>query len=270
MNSRLLLLDFLLWSLTLIVCPRTWPFPILLRPSAPKREGCASTHGPGGARSNEGQVLSIHTSRSHWYVAPLENGSLHLAVQTARTTRRARIERKKECELFNYAEMVLLNRPYCKDLRRIHARAYDFDAYFRVVLDDLVLGGVGWRVRRRVKLEIRMEELLRNEAVQRANFCKNTHPGDVVNDSVDDLALEGFEHDSAIARDELGLTVAGEDHALADVRDGDDGDDEAELAGAGALDVGIELGLEVLLHPRPEVGRVEHDRVRELFDEEHR
>lgn len=86
-----------------------------------------------------------------------------------------------------------------------------------------------------------------------------------MDDSVDDLALEGLEHDSSIARDELGLAVAGDDHALADVRDGDDGDDEAELAGAGALDVGIELGLEVLLHARPEVGRVEHDRVRELF-----
>jgi hypothetical protein len=86
-----------------------------------------------------------------------------------------------------------------------------------------------------------------------------------VDDSVDDLALEGLEYDGAIARDELGLAVAGDDHALADVRDGDDGDDEAELAGAGALDVGIELGLEVLLHAWPEVGRVEHDRVRELF-----
>jgi hypothetical protein len=37
------------------------------------------------------------------------------------------------------------------------------------------------------------------------------------------------------------------------------------LAGAGPLDVGIELRLEVLLHARSEVGRVEHDRVRELF-----
>jgi hypothetical protein len=86
-----------------------------------------------------------------------------------------------------------------------------------------------------------------------------------VDDAVDDLALERFEDDGAIARDELGLAVAREDHALADVRDGHDGDDEAELAGAGPLDVGIELRLEVLLHARPEVGRVQHDRVRELF-----
>ena len=52
---------------------------------------------------------------------------------------------------------------------------------------------------------------------------------------------------------------------LTDVRDGDDGDDEAELARAGALDVRVELRLEVLLHARPEVGWVQHDRVRELF-----
>ena len=50
---------------------------------------------------------------------------------------------------FNYAEMVLLNRPYCElerhegrrgthDLRRVYACADDFDTYFGVVLDDLL------------------------------------------------------------------------------------------------------------------------------------
>ena len=86
-----------------------------------------------------------------------------------------------------------------------------------------------------------------------------------MDDPIDDLALERFEDNGAIARDKLGLTVARDDHALADVRDGHNGDDEAKLAGAGPLDVGIELRLEVLLHPWSEVGRVEHDRVRELF-----
>lgn len=57
-----------------------------------------------------------------------------------------------------------------------------------------------------------------------------TYPGDVVDDAVDDLALERLKYDRAIARDELGLAVARDDHALADVGDGDDGDDEAELA----------------------------------------
>ena len=92
-----------------------------------------------------------------------------------------------------------------------------------------------------------------------------TYSGDIVDDSIYDLALEGLEDNGAIARDELGLAVARDDHALADVRDGHDGDDEAKLAGAGPLDVGIELRLEVLLHARSKVGRVEHDRVRELF-----
>ena len=91
------------------------------------------------------------------------------------------------------------------------------------------------------------------------------YPGDVVDDAVDNLALERLEDDSAIARDELGLAVARDDHALADVGYGDDGDDEAELARAGALYVRVELRLEVLLHARPKVGRVQHDRVRELF-----
>jgi hypothetical protein len=92
-----------------------------------------------------------------------------------------------------------------------------------------------------------------------------TYSGHVVDDPIDDLALERLEDNGAIARDKLGLAVARDDHALANVRDGHDGDDEAKLAGAGPLDVGIELRLEVLLHARSEVGRVEHDRVRELF-----
>ena len=86
-----------------------------------------------------------------------------------------------------------------------------------------------------------------------------------MNDPIDDLTLERFEDDGAVARDELGLAVARDDHAFAYVGDRYDGDDEAELARAGALDVGIELRLEVLLHARSEVGRVQHDRVRELF-----
>jgi hypothetical protein len=92
-----------------------------------------------------------------------------------------------------------------------------------------------------------------------------TYSGDVVDDPIDDLALEGLEDYGTIARDKLGLAVARDYHALANVRDGHDSDDEAKLAGAGPLNVGIELRLKVLLHARPEVGRMEHDRVRELF-----
>ena len=88
------------------------------------------------------------------------------------------------------------------------------------------------------------------------------HACDVMYDAVDDLALERLEHYSAISRDKLCLAVPGHDHALAYVGYRDDGDDEAELAGAGAFDVRVELRLEVLLHARPEVGRVQHDRVR--------
>lgn len=86
-----------------------------------------------------------------------------------------------------------------------------------------------------------------------------------MHDPIDDFALKRLEDNGAIARDELGLAVARDDHALANVRDRHDGNDEAKLAGTGPLDVGIELRLEVLLHARSEVGRVEHDRVRELF-----
>lgn len=86
-----------------------------------------------------------------------------------------------------------------------------------------------------------------------------------MDDPIDDLTLERLEDDGAIARDELGLAVSRNDHALADVRDRYNGNDEAKLARAGALYVGIELRLEVLLHARSKVGRVQHDRVCEFF-----
>ena len=78
-----------------------------------------------------------------------------------------------------------------------------------------------------------------------------THPGDIAYDAVDDLTLEGLKHNSTIACDELGLAVTRDDHTLTDVRDGDDGDDEA---GVGVLNVRIELRLEVAC--MPEVGRM--------------
>jgi hypothetical protein len=60
--------------------------------------------------------------------------------------------------LFDHAKVVFLDRPYCEleegrrdltfgsnsgsithDLRGVYAGAYDFDAYFRIVLDDLLV-----------------------------------------------------------------------------------------------------------------------------------
>jgi hypothetical protein len=48
-------------------------------------------------------------------------------------------------------------------------------------------------------------------------------PGDVMDDPIDDLTLEWLD-----ANDELGLVIPRDDHALANVRDGYDSDDEAE------------------------------------------
>ena len=116
--------------------------------------------------------------------------------------------------------------------------------------------------------------LLRDEAVQRSNLCEDahlytresadgrmttemfTHPGDIVDDSVDDLSLEWFENDRAIPCHELSLSVARNDHARADVRDGDDGNDKAKLARACSLDIRVEFRFEVLLHAGAKVGRV--------------
>ena len=95
------------------------------------------------------------------------------------------------------------------DLRRVYARADDFDTDFGVVLDDLlgvvlhptqqkwvrgaylVLGSVRWWVRGRVEFEVRVEELqggqghglykrhvahlLRDKAIQRSYLRENAH-----------------------------------------------------------------------------------------------
>ena len=95
----------------------------------------------------------------------------------------------------------------------------------------------------------RVAHLLRDKTIQRSNLRENAHLADgtvnqygvrktgwdahacdVMYDAVDDLALERLKHNSAISRDELCLAVPGNDHALADVGYGDDGDYEAELA----------------------------------------
>jgi hypothetical protein len=80
------------------------------------------------------------------------------------------------------------------------------------------------------------------------------HIGD---DTVHDLALERLEDNCTIACDELGLATAAEHHTLSDVKDGDDCDDVAELSRASSLDIGVELRLEELQHPRPKVGWVQ-------------
>jgi hypothetical protein len=58
---------------------------------------------------------------------------------------------------------------------------------------------------------------------------KTTYFVYIVDDTVDDLSLEGFEYDSTVACDKLGLATSTEDHPLSDVEDRDNSDDVSEL-----------------------------------------
>ena len=94
---------------------------------------------------------------------------------------------------------------------------------------------------------------------------RETHLVHVVYHAVHDLALERLEDDGAVTRHKLGLATARHDQALADVEDGDDSDDVAELARACALNIRVKFRLEEVEHPRAEVRRVQVDCMRELF-----
>lgn len=98
-----------------------------------------------------------------------------------------------------------------------------------------------------------------------ATLAIYTHLGNVVHDTVYDLPLERLEHDRAVAGYELRLPTARKHHSLANVQDGDDGNDITKFSRAGALNVRVELGLEEVQHSRTEVGRVEENCVRELL-----
>lgn len=82
---------------------------------------------------------------------------------------------------------------------------------------------------------------------------------DVIHHAVDDLTLEGLEHNGAVPCDELGLPAPAQDHTLPDIQDRDNRDDVAKLAGTGAFDVGIQFRLEKTQHAGSKVGWVKEN-----------
>ena len=66
-----------------------------------------------------------------------------------------------------------------------------------------------------------------------------THLVHIVHDTVHDLSLERLEHDRSVPRDKLCLATSAEDHALAILEDGHDGDDVSKLTGARSFDISV-------------------------------
>lgn len=75
------------------------------------------------------------------------------------------------------------------------------------------------------------------QSCRRADSTIETRLVDVVDDTINDLALERLEHNRAVSRDELGLPASREHYTTPDVENGDDSDDVAELPRTGAFDV---------------------------------
>lgn len=72
---------------------------------------------------------------------------------------------------------------------------------------------------------------------RRADSTIETRLVDIVDDTINHLALERLEHNCAVSRDEFGLPASREHYTTPDVENGDDSDDVAELPRAGAFDV---------------------------------
>jgi hypothetical protein len=69
---------------------------------------------------------------------------------------------------------------------------------------------------------------------------------DIIDDSIQHLALERLEHNSPVPGDELRLSVSRKHESLADVEDRNYGNDVSKLTRASAFDVRVELLLEKL------------------------
>ena len=75
--------------------------------------------------------------------------------------------------------------------------------------------------------------------IQPDQHYTTTHLVHIVHNAVHDLSLERLEHDRSVPRDKLCLATPAEDHALAILEDGHDGDDVSELTGACSFDIGV-------------------------------
>lgn len=78
---------------------------------------------------------------------------------------------------------------------------------------------------------------------RRADSTIETRLVDIVDDTINHLALKRLEHNRAVSRDELGLPAPRQHNTTSNVENGDDGDDVAKLSRTGAFDVRIELRL---------------------------
>jgi hypothetical protein len=124
-----------------------------------------------------------------------------------------------------------------------------------------------------INVEAHLDGLGRR-AVRKIHACR----GSILNDTTDttylvdgadnafyDFALQGLAYNSPVAHLKLGEPSSGDDLSLSRVQNFKDRDDIPIPPGAGALDLHPEARLEQLLYPRPKGGRVQLNRMTELF-----
>lgn len=85
--------------------------------------------------------------------------------------------------------------------------------------------------------------------------------GDIIHYTIHDLPLERLEDDSSVPCDKLGLSTSRHNNTISNVRHRNDRDDVSELARTCAFDVRVQLRLQELQHPWPEIGRMKKNRV---------
>ena len=93
----------------------------------------------------------------------------------------------------------------------------------------------------------------------------STHLVDIVHHPINNLPFERLEHNRPIPCHEFRLATTRQNHTRTNIENGYDSDDITECTRTSPFNVCVEFGFEVLCHARPEVGRVEENRMGKFF-----
>ncbi|KAH3669445.1 hypothetical protein OGAPHI_001566 [Ogataea philodendri] len=138
--------------------------------------------------------------------------------------------------------------------------------------DNLVFADVGWRRSGGSVFHVFWNEMFRDKHRKRPHVGEKAHIIHRRHYCVHHFSLERFPNHRTVLDLELGVALlTRHDFALSnvDAHAVQHTDNVSKLARASALHVREQLLLQVLVHLRPEVGRMERQIEREVFDEKH-
>lgn len=133
---------------------------------------------------------------------------------------------------------MICKSPDGKKFFGVDTSAHDLHSNFVIGLNDgvVVFAPVHRGIRRQIEFHIGRNGLLRYETLERSDLHENSDLVDLGDHSLQDLSLEGSEHDRLVLHWKLGESPARKEMSGSDRVDGGHGYDEAVLARTGSLD----------------------------------